>query len=93
MVRKWAGSSGAGELERGDGWGEEGTWCGDTHLAPVNVSVLDSRGHVTLATNIDTLRECLAGGWAVLLVRLVQDGDDRLELIGANLFQENALGP
>lgn len=57
----------------------------DIYLAAVDVAVLDSCGHVALAADVEALREGLGYERAVLLVLVVQDGDDVLDLVGANL--------
>jgi hypothetical protein len=58
---------------------------GETYLAAVDVAVLDSCGHIALARDMDALRVGLDHRRAILLVCLVQDADDVLELIGADL--------
>lgn len=57
-----------------------------SYLATVDMLVLHPRGHVALAGDVNALRESLDYRGAVLLVGLVQDGDDLLELIGRGLW-------
>jgi hypothetical protein len=49
------------------------------------MAVLDSRGHIALARDVDAVRVGLGNGGTRLLVFLVQDLHDVLELVGADL--------
>ena len=53
---------------------------GYSYLAGVYGLVLDSCGHVALADDVDALRVGLDDGRTVLLVLLVEEGNDRLKL-------------
>jgi len=58
-----------------------------TYLATVDVPILNPRGDVALAGNVDALRESLHHRRAVGLVLLVENGGDALELIGRGLVE------
>ena len=58
---------------------------GRTYLAAVDVRVLDSRGDVALAADVHAVGKGLDHRGALLLVGLVEDRDDVLDLVGADL--------
>lgn len=55
------------------------------YLAAIHVPVLGPRGHVALAGDVDALAKGLVYRRPILLVKVAQDGDDVLELIGRDL--------